>query len=87
MGDSESHIQRCRVVFVSWAMIMEHNFACVFASVVKTMDACEPDSGGHASEKVNKNKNVFDWLSEGRAKHHHIQQQSCGASLGVFLFL
>ena len=37
-------------------MIMEHNFACVFASVVKTMDACEPDSGGHASEKVNKKK-------------------------------
>ena len=67
-------------------MIMEHNFACVFASVVKTMDACEPDSGGHASEKVNKKK-VFDWLFEGRAKHHHIQQQSCGANPGVFMSL
>ena len=73
-------------MFVFGAMIMEHNFACVFASVVKTMDACEPDSGGHASEKV-KQKKVFDWLFEGRAKHHHIQQQSCGANPGVFMSL
>ena len=68
-------------------MIMEQNFACVFASVVKTMDACEPDSGGHASEKVNKQKKVFDWLFEGTAKHHHIQRQSCGANPGVFMSL